>query len=526
MQEVPMKSYDIIIVGAGHNGMAAAVKLSKSGRKVLLLESSSKPGGMAVSNEFFKGYNTATLPHLINHLSSDIISELDLFDHGLEIKNEIIPSISIDQNHNHVFLNGEYGSNVEGINSEDNHNWLKLRKRLFNQANLLKRFIGNAPINQENISFLEKLKFLKAGLDLRFQGKEEFQEFFRMILMCVADVLEEEIESDLLSGIVSFDSTLGIRLGPRSPTSLMGLLYRFSGEFNGQQGAQIFPVGGMEQLIKSFYASVESSGVTTLFSQTVKNFIIKDGKVDGVITKEGNEYKSSIVLSSVSPILTFLELIGPKRLDTGFIRELKSLRYHGNVSKLNLALDRMPIFEGLDENQLSSRIVYAPSIDHIEKNFNPSKYQELPHDPNFELVFPNRFDQSLAPNGAAIASIIIQNTPYNLKNGWKKSKEKLQNDVLSRLESFSPGIKKSILASQFLSPQDIENSFNVPGGHWHHSELQIDRMYSLRPVFKYSNYKTPLSGLYVCGAGTHPGGGINGNSGINAAKQIIKDIKN
>ena len=178
---MPMKSYDVIIVGAGHNGMAAAIKLSKSGRKVLLLESSSKPGGMAVSNEFFKGYKAATLPHLINHLSSKVINELDLFDHGLEIKNKIIPSISIDQNHNHVFLNGKYGTNVEGINSEDNHNWLKLRKRLFNQANLLKRIISNTPINQEKISFPEKLKVLKAGLDLRLQGKEEFQEFFRLI---------------------------------------------------------------------------------------------------------------------------------------------------------------------------------------------------------------------------------------------------------------------------------------------------------------------------------------------------------
>ena len=521
-----MKSYDVIIVGAGHNGMAAAVKLSKSGRKVLLLESSSKPGGMAVSNNFFKGFKIATLPHLINHLSSMVINELDLFDHGLEINNKLIPSISIDQNNNYVVLNGEYGSSIEGINLEENHNWLKLRKRLFSQANLLKKFINDTPINQESISFFEKLKVLNAGLGLRLQGKEEFQEFFRMILMCVADVLEEEIESNLLSGIISFDSTLGIRLGPRSPTSLMGLLYRFSGEFNGQQGVQIFPVGGMRQLIKSFFSSVESSGVTTLFNQKVKNFMIEDNQVNGVITKEGNEYKSDVVLSSVSPISTFLELIGPKRLDTGLIRELKSLRYHGNVSKLNLALDRKPVFDGLNEDQLSSRIVYSPSIDHIEKNFNPSKYQELPNDPNFELVFPNFFDTSLAPNGAAIASIIIQNTPFNLKNGWEKSKEKLQNDVLSRLETLSPGIRKSILSSQLLSPQDIENSFNVPGGHWHHSELQIDRMYSLRPVFKYSNYKTPLSGLYICGAGTHPGGGINGNSGINAAKKIIEDIKN
>ena len=238
-------------------------------------------------------------------------------------------------------------------------------------------------------------------------------------------------------------------------------------------------------------------------------------------TKNGQEYKANIVLSSVSPIKTFLKFIGPKRLDTGVLRELNSLRYKGNVSKLNLALDKVPTSEFLKPEQLKSRIVYAPSIDHIEENFNPSKYKELPKDPNLEVLFPSIIDETLSPKGSAIASIIVQNTPYDLKNGWEKSREQFCENILSKLELIFPNLKKSIISTQFLSPSDIEDQFNVPGGHWHHSELQIDRMYSLRPIFKFSNYNTPIENLYICGAGTHPGGGISGISGINSANQIL-----
>ena len=516
-----MKSYDVLVIGAGHNGMAASIKLANSGRKVLLLENSSQPGGMASSKDICDGFKSPTLAHLINHLSSRSINELNLTKFGLETNNFIIPSISINSSGEHISVFNNYKSNSENLSSKDKENLEHLIKRLTFQSSLLKRFLFDAPVNNNNITFSKKLKFLKTGLDLRLRGKEEFQEFFRMILMCVADVLEEEIDNDLLKGLLAFDGTLGINLGPRSPTSLMGLLYKISGEFNGQRGIQVLPKGGIKNLVDAFYKSAISSGVETIFNQEVESLILEDNKVVGVKTKNGQEYKANIVLSSVSPIKTFLKFIGPKRLDTGVLRELNSLRYKGNVSKLNLALDKVPTSEFLKPEQLKSRIVYAPSIDHIEENFNPSKYKELPKDPNLEVLFPSIIDETLSPKGSAIASIIVQNTPYDLKNGWEKSREQFCENILSKLELIFPNLKKSIISTQFLSPSDIEGQFNVPGGHWHHSELQIDRMYSLRPIFKFSNYNTPIENLYICGAGTHPGGGISGISGINSANQIL-----
>ena len=198
---------------------------------------------------------------------------------------------------------------------------------MFFQANLLKKFLYKSPINRENNSLFDKLDFLKTGINLRIKGREEFQEFFRMMLMCVADILEEEINNDLLKGLLAFDATLGINLGPRSPTSYMGLLYRLAGEFNGAQGAQIFPEGGIPKLIETFYKSSTSAGVEFIFKNEAKKLIFENNSVTGIKTQNGEEFFADIVLSSVSPIKTFFDFIGPQRLDTGLLREIKSLRY-------------------------------------------------------------------------------------------------------------------------------------------------------------------------------------------------------
>ena len=517
--------FDVIIIGAGHNGMTAATKLANTGRKVLLLESKNSHGGMAKTSELIKDFHISSLPHVVNHLNPEVIKELNLTKHGLKTNQKLISTINIDYEEKPIIFHGSYGSKTDGLSNEDSKSWQTLRKRLFFQSSLLKRFINNIPLQSENNSLGMKLKILKAGLDLRLSGREEFQEFFRMILMCVADVLEENIENNQLKGLLSFDSTLGMRLGPRSPTSLIGLLYRLSGEIDGNKGGQIIPLGGIGSLMDAFFSAVKKSGVTTIFDESVSKILIKDSKVTGVKTTSGKEYFANSIIASTSPIKTFLNLVGPTNLETGFLREINSLRFKGNTSKLNLALDREPLFNGLDKNLLSSRMVYAPSINHVEKRFNPSKYNKLPNDPNFEIVIPSFIEPGLAPKGAAVASIIIQNTPYDLKDGWDKSKEFLKKELISKLDMLSPGISKSIVNSELLTPPDIEKDYDVPGGHWHHSELQIDRMFSLRPIFGFSDYTTPISGLYMCGAGTHPGGGISGASGLNAAKKLISDFK-
>ena len=516
-----MTSFDCIVIGAGHNGMAASTILSKSGRKVLLIEASSGPGGMGKTIEGFDGLS---MVNTLNHLNSEVINELELTKFGLEQDHHFLKTICLEENKEKLIFEGSYGSNVLGIDNSELQSWLKLRKRLFLQSSMLKKFINSIPI-QEDITAKEKLNLAYSAINLRLKGKDEFQEFFRMILMCIADIAEEFLSNDLLKGLLSYDATLGVKLGPRSPTSLIGLLYRLSGDINGKQGVQVFPKGGMNNLIQCFFKSLTKAGVSSKFNEIVKEIIIENGRAVGVKTSNGKEYQSKTILSAISPIVTFKNLVGYPNLDTGFVRAINSSRYEGNTSKLLLSLNKVPEITGIKTDLLGSRFIYAPSIEIVEEGFNPSKYNKVSENPTFEFIIPSCIDPSLTPKDTVLVSITIQNTPYMTNESWGKNKLLLQKAVINKIEKFSPGFSKTIIKSNFLTPLEIEKDYFVPGGHWHHSELQIDRMYSLRPVFGFANYQSPIENLYICGAGTHPGGGISGSSGLNAARKILNDQK-
>jgi phytoene dehydrogenase-like protein len=392
------------------------------------------------------------------------------------------------------------------------------------QSSLLRRFINSTPIQPGGVEWSTRVLAAKAALKLKLAGTEELRQFFRMALMCVADVADEALTDNRLMGLLSFDATLGIHLGPRSPTSLLGLYYRLSGETNGKPGAQLVPDGGMGAVIEAFQRAADNAGVTLRTGCEVGKILIDNGRAVGITTTAGEEFRTPCVMSAVSPTATFLQLVGPRELGTGFVRDIRTIRANGNVSRLNLALDRPPEIIGLQPDLRRARMVYAPSIDHVERGFNPSKYGEFSDALCFELIVPSESDAGMAPPGAATASISIQNTPYHLKAGWDTaSRERLQGTLVRQLERLAPGIGSSIIASELLTPVDIEAEFRAPGGHWHHGELQVDRMYSLRPVFGAANYRCPVDGLYLCGAGTHPGGGVCGASGLNAARQVIAD---
>lgn len=521
-----MTSYDAIVIGAGHNGLTAAVTLAKSGRRVLLVEAAHEPGGMARNVELATGFRQSRVAHVLNRLNPEVIETLELVKHGLTLHTSAVPTVCLSDNGDHLVMQGAYGEKSDGLTADDASAWRELRERLLLQSTLLKRFINSTPIQPGAVEWSTRILAAKTALKLKLAGAEELRQFLRMALMCVADVADEALTDDRLKGLLSFDATLGIHLGPRSPTSLLGLYYRLTGEADGQPGAQVVPEGGMGAVIEAFQRASESAGVTLRTGCEVRKVLVDNGRAVGVSTTQGEEIHAPCVVSAISPVTTFLTLVGPRELDTGFVRDIRSIRTRGNVSRLNLALDRPPEINGLRANLRSARMVYAPSIDHVERAFNPTKYGELSEALCFELIVPSESDAASAPAGAATASISVQNTPYDLKAGWSKaSKKQLRKSLIRQLERLAPGIGNSIVASELLTPVDIESEYLAPGGHWHHGELQIDRMYSLRPVFGAANYRGPLVGLYICGAGTHPGGGMCGASGLNAARQVIADTK-
>lgn len=517
-----MTSYDCLVIGGGHNGLVAAAMLAKAGRKVVVLEAESEFGGAARTHEFHPGFRVSSLAHVLNRLHPEVVKALDLKRHGLTLEGRAMPSVALSPDGTPVVMRGAYGETVEGLSAADAAAWQELRSLLLRQVGVLKPLLARRAPDLEHMPLSEKMALGGVGLSMRRLGKEGMRDFLRMLLMNVSDVLDEHLASEPLRGLVAFDAVLGSHLGPRSPTSLIGLYYRLAGEIKGAAGGQMLPKGGMGALAIAMQASAQSAGVTVRAKADVARILVEKGRAVGVVLADGEELHARTVVSAINPRTTFAELVGPRALDTGFLRKILNVRMKGNVAKLHIALDAVPAFGDLSPADLSGRLVIAPSSDAVERAFNPAKYGAFSPEPVMEIVLPSLSDQSLAPEGACVLSANIQFAPYALKGGWDNGKPKFLKAILAQFERYAPGIGASVLASELLTPADIESRFRMPGGHWHHGELQPDQMLMSRPVFGAGGYDTPIDGLYLAGAGSHPGGGISGLPGMNAARRVLE----
>ncbi|HEY6633674.1 MAG TPA: NAD(P)/FAD-dependent oxidoreductase [Rhizobiaceae bacterium] len=518
-----MTSFDVVVIGGGHNGLVCATVLAKSGRKVLVLEAASELGGAARTEEFAPGFSVSSIAHILNRLHPEVVQALELEKHGLDfVLPEAIPSISLSAKDGPLTLAGAYGENLVGASHSEASAWKELRAQLFRYAGILKPFLSRRPPDlRGGNSLAETFTLGQTALALKRLGKEDMRDFLRVILMNVADLLDEQLSDDRLKGLLAFDAVLGSHLGPRSPTSLLGLYYRLAGEVGGQPGAQLVPKGGMGEIVAAIAASAAKAGVVLRTDAPVDKIRVTKGRATGVLLANGEEIDGNILVSAADPTTTFLDMVGPRELDTGFVRKVKNIRNRGDAAKLHLALDRPPRFSGVDPAGHRGRLVIAPSVDHVERAFNPSKYGEFSPEPVLEITLPSLADPSLAPDGACVLSTVVQFAPYTLKEGWEAGKPKFFKAIMSELEKHAPGIGKLTRHVQLLTPLDIEQRYRMPGGHWHHGELQADQMLMSRPVFGAEGYQTPIDGLYLCGAGSHPGGGVSGVPGLNAARRIM-----
>jgi phytoene dehydrogenase-like protein len=359
----------------------------------------------------------------------------------------------------------------------------------------------------------------KLGFAIRKLGRTDMREFLRMLLMNVADILNEEIEDERLKGAIAFDGVLGTHLAPMSPNSMITLYYRLAGEADGMQGAVALPKGGMGSVSAALASAAKAAGVEILTGSPVASILVENDRAAGVVLENGDEIKATTVASGANPRTTLFDLLGAQHLDTGLVRRVKNIRMRGNVACLHLALDGLPAFTGLGEAALAGRLVVAPSMMALEEAFNPVKYGASSPEPALEIVIPSLSDPDLAPSDKHVMSI---NAIY-ASSEPDADRDAFEASVLKVLEAYAPGIGRQITAKQTLMPADIEAACRMPGGHWHHGELAIDQMFMLRPVPGIAQYATPLPGLYLCGAGSHPGGGVMGAAGMNAARRILSE---
>ncbi|MFZ1815884.1 MAG: NAD(P)/FAD-dependent oxidoreductase [Rhizobiaceae bacterium] len=511
-----MKSFDAIIIGAGHNGLAAAALLASGGRKVLVCETADGPGGMARELAFAPGFKAPGLAGWSDSLSPGLIRKLALERHGLKRATTPGTLTALAAGTSPLMLSANYETLPSTDLTGNRDEWSELLARLGFQASILARFLETVPPGPGASTWPARRQALTAGLKLRLGGKEELRQFLRMILMPVWDIADEVVRDERLKGLLGSDATLGTALGPRSPTSILGLYYRLALARRDQDRNPVL----VSTLGPALEASAKAAGVEIRYGAGVASILVENRSVTGVVTTGGETFKAGTVLSAVHPARTILELAGPVHFDAGLVRDIRNMRSKGNVSKMLLALDKLPAFEGVGARQLSGRLVAAGTSDEVERSYNPSKYGELPANPPLHITIPSIGDSALAPAGAAVVSVTIQNTAHDLREGWKKGVPRLEKTVMNKLEGLSPGISRSVVSSQLMTPVDIASQFATPGGHWHHGEFQVDRLYSLRPVFGLGGYATPLKGLWLCGAGTHPGGGLNATSAMNAVSAI------
>jgi phytoene dehydrogenase-like protein len=347
------------------------------------------------------------------------------------------------------------------------------------------------------------------------------RELLRIGGMCVYDLLQENLSTPLLQGALGFDAVLGTNFGPRAPGSVFTLLCRMAAAANAERMAPALPRGGLGALSNALAASARAAGVTIRTDAAVERIRVEGDRAVGVTLASGESISAGLVVSNADPKTTFLGLLGSEHLDTGFVRRVAHLRSRGLSAKLHLALDRLPPFRGLDGAALGGRLLVAPSLDYLERAYNHSKYGEYSAEPSIEITLPTVRDPQLAPSGAHVLSAVVQYVPYAVTGGWESARTRLIDGIVEQLDAYAPGLRRSVLAAELLTPHDIEQQFRIFGGHWHHGELALDQFLMVRPVPGAAQYATPVAGLYLCGAGSHPGGGIMGTAGRNAARTIL-----
>jgi len=514
-------SYDSIVVGGGHNGLVCAAYLARAGRRVLVLEAADRLGGAAVTREFAPGFSVSACAHLLHLMPAALMRDLGLEKSGLRFAATGLPTVALALDARHLSFAPGNLAGLAQASSADAAALADWQRQLQRFARALHPLLTRTPPRLGTDAWRDRLTLLGLGWRLRRLGRRDLRELLRIGGMCVHDLLEDRFRLPLLKGALALDAVLGTNYGPRSPGTVLSLLYRFAAS----QGtdALALPQGGLGALSEALARVARAAGAEIRTAAVVERIRVRDDHAAGVLLTSGEEIAGRTVVSSADPKSTFLGLVGSEHLDAGFVRRVSHVRSRGLTAKLHLALERLPEFPGLGEQALRARLLVAPSSDYIERAYNHTKYNEFSAAPMLEITIPTLTDASLAPPGKHVMSVIVQYAPYTLAGGWPAARQAFTERVIDTLAGYAPHLREAICATELLTPPDIEREFRISGGHWHHAELALDQFLMVRPVPGAAQYQTPVPGLFLCGAGSHPGGGVMGLAGRNAARQLMRE---
>ncbi|PYX90329.1 MAG: amine oxidase [Acidobacteria bacterium] len=522
---------DVIIIGGGHNGLVTAFYLAKAGFKPLVLERRPQAGGAAVTEEFSPGFRCSTLAHVAGPIRPDIVRDMQLEQHGLKLITPEIGITALSPDGRALTLYNDARKSAQEIakfSQKDAAKYPEFQESLGKMGKVIGDALLLAPPNIDNPSTGDLWGMLQTGRAIRKLGKKDMFRLLRWGPMAVADLVSEFFETELLRATVAARGIFGTFLGPWSAGSSLVLLIRAAGDSH-PAGSSYFAAGGTGAITQAMAAAAKQAGAEIRTDAEVKEVRVKDGAATGVILSNGEEIAAQAVISNADPKRTLLKLIDPTYLAPDFLQKLQNYRTPGTVAKLNFALYGLPNFtalKGATNGALSSRIHIGPEIDYLERAFDDSKYGSFSQHPYLEVTIPTLTDPSLAPAGKHVMSVYMQYAPFKLKGtDWESQRSNLGEAVVKTLAQYAPDLPSLILDGQIITPKDLEDTYGLTGGHIFHGELSLDQFFTMRPLLDWARYRTPITNLYLCGSGTHPGAGLTGGSGANAAREILKDLK-
>lgn len=525
---------DVVVIGGGHNALVAAFYLARRGLKPLVLERRGLVGGAAITEEFAPGFRCSTLAHAVGPVRADIVRDLDLARHGLQMVDPDPRLFAPTRDGRAIVLHGDTMKTADGLralSAKDAGRYPEFVQAIGHIAEALAPLLSMTPPDIDRPTASDLWGLLKTGKGIRDLGKKDLYRLLRWGPMAVADLVSEFFESDALRATIAARGIFGTYFGPWSAGSTAILLLRAAADPH-PAGPASYPKGGMGALTQAMAAAAKAAGAEIRTGVEVARIVIRDGRAHGVILKTGEEIQARAVVSGADPRRTFLGLVDPVHVEPDFTRKIRNVRCRGTVAKVNLALDGLPTFTAVRSagaaaaSILGGRIHIGPEIDTLERAFDTVKYGEISPEPYLDAQIPTLGDPSLAPAGKHVLSVCFQFAPRKLKRGdWSTARDTLAETTVKTMAQYAPDLPKLVRAVQVITPADLEETWSLTGGHIYHAELALDQLFTMRPILGQARYRTPFHGLYLCGAGTHPGHGVNGASGANAAREILKDLK-
>ncbi len=522
-----MAKRDFVIIGAGHNGLVTAFYLAKAGYKPLVLEARDQVGGCAITSEIAPGFKCSTLSHSSGPIRSDVYRDMRLEQHGLKSVRSDLRVFAPAPDGRALFLYDDAAKSAESIgklSAKDAQNYQEFQRVIARMSAVMAKLMATAPPSVEHPSTGDMMSMLKVGKGIRGLGKKDLYRLLRWGPMAIADLVAEWFETELLRATIAARGIFGTFLGPWSAGSSTVFLMRAAADSN-LAGPANSAIGGIGALTEAMASAAKAAGVEIRLHAPVAQINANDGVVSGVTLANGEVIEAKAVVSNADPKLTLLGLLDPSNLEPDFLIKLQNFRANGTVAKVNLALSGLPKFTAQNgDGSLAGRIHIGPEIDYLERAFDHVKYGEFSTKPYLEATIPSVLDSTLAPAGKHVMSIYMQFAPFQLRKGdWKSQREALGDVVVETLAEYAPNLPSLIEHRQVITPEDLEQTYALTGGHIFHGELALDQLFTMRPLLEWAKYRTPVQGLYLCGSGTHPGAGLTGASGANAAKEILAD---